>query len=64
MKFSDYSFYIHFISIDKPDLYHRILFNTTAPHYEAAVAQALAVGQQYLRDHDEHKDLFMRVTGV
>lgn len=61
MKFKSYRFYIQFISILDPDYNYVIEYKTTAPHYEAAVASALAVGQQYVRDHGENKDLFMRI---
>ena len=61
MKFKSYRFYIQFISVINPDHNYLLEYKTTAPHYEAAVASALAVGQQYVREHDDDRDLFMRI---
>lgn len=60
MKLNSYSFTISIISCNL-SYYHSFNVNLEAPHYEAAVAQALAIGQQYLRDHDGYGGLFMRV---
>ncbi len=59
----NYAFYIYFIDPFDETFSMEIKFSTTAPHYEAAVAQALAHGQQVLRDAEEQDDrnLFMRV---
>lgn len=59
----NYTFYIYFIDPFDETFSMEVKFSTTAPHYEAAVAQALAHGQQVLRDVEEQDDrsLFMRV---
>ena len=59
----DYSFRIRFIDLYDETFAIEAKFSTTAPHYEAAVAQALAHGQQILRDAEDQYDriLFMRV---
>lgn len=59
MKLNSYSFAITFITLDL-SYYESFCVDLVAPHYEAAVAQALAIGQQYFRDHNE-EGLFMRV---
>ena len=60
---SDYTFNIYFIDPNDETFAMKVKFSTTAPHYEAAVAQALAHGQQILRDMEEKNDqyLFMRL---
>ena len=60
---NNYAFYIYFIDACDETFLMEIKFSTTAPHYEAAVAQALVHGQQVLRDAEEQYDrsLFMRV---
>ena len=59
----DYTFHIYFIDHYDETFVMEAEFSTTAPHYEAAVAQALAHGQQILRDAEEQYDriLYMRV---
>jgi hypothetical protein len=59
----EHTFYIQFIDLCDETFAMEVKFSTTAPHYEAAVAQALAHGQQVLRDVEEQYDrnLFMRV---
>lgn len=59
----DYVFHIYFIDPFDETFEMEVKFSTAAPHYEAAVAQALAYGQQILRDAEEQEDrsLFMRV---
>lgn len=59
----NYTFHIYFIDPFDETFTMGGKFSTTAPHYEAAVAQALAHGQQVLRDAEERYDrsLFMRV---
>ena len=60
---NNYAFCIQFIDLCDESFGMEVKFSTTAPHYEAAVAQALAHGQQILRDAEERYDrnLFMRV---
>jgi hypothetical protein len=60
---SNYTFYIYFIDPFDETYVMETKFSTAAPHYEAAVAQALAHGQQVLRNAEEQCDqkLFMRV---
>ena len=60
---NDYTFYIYFIDPCDETFDMEVKLSTGAPHYEAAVAQALAHGQQILRDAEEQYDrsLFMRV---
>jgi hypothetical protein len=60
---NNYTFYIDFIDPFDETFVMEVKFSTTAPHYEAAVAQALVHGQQVLRDAEEQYDrnLFMRV---
>jgi hypothetical protein len=59
----EYTFHIYFIDPFDETFTMEVKFSTTAPHYEAAVAQALAHGQQILRNAEERQDrsLFMRV---
>lgn len=59
----NYAFYIYFIDPFDETYTMEAKFSTTAPHYEAAVAQALAHGQQILRKAEKLCDqtLFMRV---
>ena len=58
-----YTFTIYFIDSCDETFIMEVEFSTAAPHYEAAVAQALVQGQQVLRDAEEQYDrsLFMRV---
>ena len=60
---NDYAFRIYFIDPFDETYVAVVNFSTSAPHYEAAVAQALVNGQQILRDAEEQYDrnLFMRV---
>lgn len=60
---NSYDFRIGFIDPLDKTFAMEAKFSTSAPHYEAAVAQALAHGQQVLRDAEEQLDrnLFMRV---
>ena len=60
---NNYALYIQFIDLCDETFAMEVKFSTTAPHYEAAVAQALAHGQQILRDAEKQYDrnLFMRV---
>jgi hypothetical protein len=60
---NNYTFHICFIDPFDETFVMEVTFSTSAPHYEAAVAQALAHGQQFLRDAKEQCDrnLFMRV---
>lgn len=60
---NNYTFYIQLIDFCDKTFATEVEFSTSAPHYEAAVAQALAHGQQILRNADEQCDrsLFMRV---
>lgn len=60
---SNYTFHIYFIDPFDETFVMEVKFSTAAPHYEAAVAQALAHGQQILRDVEEQHDrtCFMRV---
>lgn len=60
---NNYTFYIYFIDSCDETFGMEVKFSTTAPHYEAAVTQALAHGQQILRDAEEQYDrsLFMRI---
>jgi hypothetical protein len=59
----EHTFYIYFIDPFDETFVMETKFSTTAPHYEAAVAQALVHGQQVLRDAEDQYDrsLFMRV---
>ena len=59
---NNYTFNIYFIDPHDETFIMEVKFSTTAPHYEAAVAQALAHGQQILRDAEEKNGryLFMR----
>lgn len=63
---NNYAFSIYFIDPFDETFIMEAKFTTSAPHYEAAVAQALAHGQQILRNADEQCDrsLFMRVCGA
>jgi hypothetical protein len=60
---NNYTLHIYFIDSCDETFIMEVKFSTSAPHYEAAVAQALAHGQQVLRDAEEQYDrtLFMRV---
>lgn len=60
---SNYDFCIYFIDFCDETFVLEAKFSTSAPHYEAAVTQALMQGQQILRDMEEQYDrsLFMRV---
>lgn len=60
---NNYTFYIQFIDFCDETFAMEVKFSTSAPHYEAAVAQALAHGQQILRDAEKKNErhLFMRV---
>lgn len=60
---NNYTFHIYFIDLFDKTYSMKVKFSTTAPHYEAAVAQALAHGQQILRNAEElcGQNLFMRV---
>ena len=60
---SNYTLHIYFIDPCDETYVMDTKFSTTAPHYEAAVAQALVYGQQVLRNAEELCDqtLFMRV---
>ena len=60
---NNYTFHIYFIDPCDETFIMEVKFSTSAPHYEAAVAQALAHSQQVLRDAEEKNDrhLFMRV---
>lgn len=60
---SNYTFHVYFIDPFDETFVMEVKFSTAAPHYEAAVAQALAHGQQILRDVEEQHDrtCFMRV---
>lgn len=59
----NYTFRICFIDPLDKTFAMEAKFSTTAPHYEAAVVQALVHGQQILRDAQKQYDriLFMRV---
>lgn len=60
---NNYTFYIQFIDSSDETFAMEVKFSTTAPHYEAAIAQALVHGQQILRDAEKQyaRSLFMRV---
>lgn len=60
---NNYAFRIYFIDPFDETYTMSVEFSTSAPHYEAAVAQALVHGQQILRKAEERCDqsLFMRV---
>ena len=60
---NNYTFNIYFIDPSDETFIMEVKFSTTAPHYEAAVAQGLAHGQQILRDVEEKNGryLFMRL---
>jgi hypothetical protein len=60
---NNYAFRIYFIDPFDKTYLMEVEFSTSAPHYEAAVAQALAHGQQILRKAEERcgQSLFMRV---
>ena len=60
---NNYAFRIYFIDPSDETYTMSAEFSTDAPHYEAAVAQALAYGQQVLRKAEERCDqrLFMRI---
>ena len=60
---NNYAFNICFIDPHNETFAMKVKFSTGAPHYEAAVAQALAYGQQILRDTEKQngQKLFMRV---
>jgi hypothetical protein len=57
-----YRFNIHLRDEDDCHFEETIGFETKAPCYEMAVAQALATGQSILRENDEERTLFMRIT--
>lgn len=56
-----HKFIIRLIDEDDPSFKKNIDFNTSAPNYEMAVAQALSVGQSILRENDSERSLFMRI---
>ena len=60
----DYTFYLHFIDLLDFSSFVELKFSVSAPHYEAAVAQALARGQQITRNAEEQhgQKLFMRLS--
>ena len=60
---NDYTFYLHFIDLFDFSSFNVLKFSISAPHYEAAVAQALAHGQQITREAEEQRGqkLFMRL---
>ena len=60
---NNYTHSICFIDPFDETFFMEVEFSTSAPHYEASVAQALVHGQQILRDVEERYDrnLFMRV---
>lgn len=58
----DFSFTLYFLDWEDPSFKMEMNFNTRAPTYEAAVAQALSVAQQISRENDEERTLFMRVA--
>ena len=60
---NNYTFHIYFIDSCDKTYVMETKFSTAAPHYEAAVVQALVYGQQVLRKAKElcGQTLFMRV---
>ena len=60
---NNYTFHIYFIDSCDETYVMETKFSTAAPHYEAAVVQALVYGQQVLRKAKElcGQTLFMRV---
>jgi hypothetical protein len=58
----DFSFTLYFLDWEDPDFEMEMSFNTCAPTYEAAVAQALSVAQQISRENDKERTLFLRVA--
>jgi hypothetical protein len=60
---NNYAFHMYFIDFLDKTFIMEVKFSTTAPHYEAAIAQALAHGQQIMHDAEKQcaRRLFMRV---
>ena len=60
---NNYAFNICFIDPCDETFAMKVKFSTGAPHYEAAVVQALSYGQQILSDAEKQygRKLFMRV---
>jgi hypothetical protein len=59
-----FKFYLQYIDSEDEDFFQENEFEVKAPHYEAAVATALATGQQVLRDIEKFankKSIFMRL---
>lgn len=61
-----YTFDIYFLDSCDKTFAMKINFSTSAPHYEAAVSQALVQGHQVMRDAEKQygRNLFMRVCRV
>ncbi len=61
-KMKTYCMTLNFIDINDRSFTMVIDFTTEAPHYEAAVSQALVMCQEICRENNGRRTLFFRIT--
>ena len=61
MRFENYTFEILFVDVRDPGFFLKLPVTVRATTYEHAVQQALAQGQEVLRDNNGERFLFMRL---